>query len=144
MKFRSFGALAVLSSTLAAGPDYFTPEHRLNGIGADRGEITPAVLEARIARMVQSQTFAIMREPQATAGAERITSPKLARIFRNAAAASGIPVSLISAIAYLESWGDAQTPLRTRSGMQTYSPPKGGGRAYTCGWPRRHNRDYGL
>ncbi len=84
------------------------PEHRLSGIGADRGEITPAVLEARIARMVQSQTFVIMREPQAAAGAERITSPRLQRIFRNAATASGVPVSLISAIAYLESWGDAQ------------------------------------
>ncbi len=108
MRFRFLGALVVLSGTLAAGPDYFTPEHRLTGIGVDRDEITPAVLEARTARMVQSQTFAIMREPQAAAGAERITSPRLERIFRNAATASGVPVSLIAAIAYLESWGDAQ------------------------------------
>ncbi len=108
MRLRAFGTLAALSSTLLAGPDYFAPEHRLTGIGVDRKEITPATLETRIARMVQSQTFVIMREPQATAGAERITNPRLARIFRNAAASSGIPVSLISAIAYLESWGDAQ------------------------------------
>ena len=108
MRFRFLGTLAALGSTLAAGPDYFIPEHRLGGIGVDRDQITPAVLETRIARMVQSQTFPIMREPQATAGAERITSPKLSRIFRSASTASGVPVSLISAIAYLESWGDTQ------------------------------------
>jgi hypothetical protein len=108
VKLRSCGALVALSSTLLAGPDYFTPEHRLSGIGVDRGDITPAVLEARIDRMVQSQTFVIMREPQATAGAARITSPRLAQIFEASAKTSGIPVSLISAIAYLESWGDAQ------------------------------------
>ncbi|HUJ50001.1 MAG TPA: transglycosylase SLT domain-containing protein [Bryobacteraceae bacterium] len=108
MRFRALGTLAALTSTLLAGPDYFTPEHRLAGIGVDRQEITPAMLETRIARMVQSQTFVIMRERQATAGAERITSPRLTRIFRDAAASSGVPVSLISAISYLESWGDAQ------------------------------------
>lgn len=105
---RCIGVLAALSGTLLAGPDYFVPEHRLSGIGVDRAEITPAVLEARISRMVQSQTFAIMRDPQATAGAARITSPKLQRIFKSAAESSGVPLSLISAIAYLESWGDGQ------------------------------------
>ncbi|HLG95045.1 MAG TPA: transglycosylase SLT domain-containing protein [Bryobacteraceae bacterium] len=108
MTLRWIGTLAALSGTLLAGPGYFIPEHRLSGIGVDRAEITPAVLEARISRMVQSQTFVIMREPQATAGAERISSPRLQRIFRNAAESSGVPASLISAIAYLESWGDAQ------------------------------------
>ena len=120
MKFRFLGALAVFSSALAAGSDYFTPEHRLNGLGVDREEITPALLETRLARMVQSQTFVIMREPQATAGAERITSPRLERIFKSAASTSGVPVSLISAIAYLESWGDTQavSPAGPRGIMQ--------------------------
>ncbi len=70
--------------------------------------------------MIQSQTFTIMREPQAVAGAERITGARLAPIFRRAADASGWPVSLISAVAYLESWGDAQaaSPAGPRGIMQ--------------------------
>ena len=93
---------------LFARPEYFTPQHRLSGISVDRAEMTPAVLDERTQRMIQSQTFAIMREPQATAGAERITSARLARIFQSAAKSSGLPASLIAAIAYLESFGDAQ------------------------------------
>jgi hypothetical protein len=93
---------------LFARSEYFTPQHRLSGIGVDRADMTPAVLDERTQRMIQSQTFAIMREPQATAGAERITSARLARIFQSAAASSGLPASLIAAIAYLESFGDAQ------------------------------------
>lgn len=106
IRFATF--VALLSSPLLAGPDYFAPQHRLSGIGVDRAEITPAVLDERTTRMVQSQTFVIMREPQAIAGAERITSPKLSKIFRGAAQASGLPVPLIAAVAYLESWGVAQ------------------------------------
>ena len=103
-----------------ARPEYFTPEHRLSGIGVDRVDIGPAVLEERTERMIQSQTFAIMREPQATAGAERITSARLARIFQNAGASSGMPAALIAAIAYLESWGQAQaeSPAGPRGIMQ--------------------------
>ena len=57
--------------------------------------------------MVESQTFIIMREPKAVAGAKRVTSdPKLQAVFRAAAAASGFPQDLLEAIAYLESWGD--------------------------------------
>ena len=93
---------------LFARPEFFTPDHRLTGIGVDREGMSPAVLEERTQRMIQSQTFAIMREPQATAGAERITSARLARIFKNAAASSGLAASAIAAIAYLESWGEAQ------------------------------------
>jgi hypothetical protein len=101
-------AVFVFAGCFLEAADYFSPQHRLSAIGADRAELTPAVLEARTARMIQSQTFAIMREPQAVAGAERIAAPRLAGIFRAAAASSGLPVSLISAVAYLESEGDAQ------------------------------------
>jgi hypothetical protein len=92
---------------LFARPDYFTPQHRLSGVGVDRAEITPRVLDDRTDRMIESETFAILREPQAIAGAERITSARLTRIFERAATTSGLPASLISAVAYLESWGDA-------------------------------------
>jgi len=70
--------------------------------------------------MIQSQTFVIMREPQATAGAQRITGPRLTPIFRRAATSSGLPASLISAIAYLESWGDAraESPAGPKGIMQ--------------------------
>jgi transglycosylase-like protein with SLT domain len=95
-------------SLLLARSDYFTPQHQLLGIGVGRAEVTPAILDERTTHMVQSQTFVIMREPQATVGAERVTGPRLSRIFRDAAAASGLPASLIAAVAYLESWGDAQ------------------------------------
>jgi hypothetical protein len=99
----------VLSSNLLlARPEYFKPDHRLTGVAVDRADISPAILDARIERMIQSQTFAIMRDPQAAAGAERITSPRLARIFRAASESSGLPASTIAAIAYLESWGNAQ------------------------------------
>ncbi|HEV2690278.1 MAG TPA: transglycosylase SLT domain-containing protein, partial [Bryobacteraceae bacterium] len=101
-------ALLSLSSNLFARPEYFKPDHRLTGVAVDRADISPAVLDERIERMIQSQTFAIMRDPQATAGAERIASPRLAKIFRSAATSSGLPASTIAAIAYLESWGNAQ------------------------------------
>ncbi len=103
----AFAAIAFAGWLLPAA-DYFTPQHLLPAIGVGRAEITPDVVEARAARMIQSQTFVIMREPEAVAGAERITEPRLDRIFRAAAASSGMPASLISAVAYLESWGDAQ------------------------------------
>jgi hypothetical protein len=105
---------------LIGAVEYFTPRHQLSGIGAGRSDITPELLAARTDRMIQSQTFIIMREPEATAGAERITGPRLAPIFRQAADESGWPASLISAVAYLESWGDAQaaSPAGPRGIMQ--------------------------
>jgi hypothetical protein len=96
-----------IANPILARPEYFQPEHRLSGVGAGRLEITPATLDERTARMIQSQTFAIMRDPGTLAGAERITSPRLARIFERAEAISGIPAPVISAVAFLESFGDA-------------------------------------
>ena len=114
-------ALLFLSGTLLiAAAEYFTPQHQLLGIGAGRSAITPELLDARTNRMIQSQTFTIMRNPQAIAGAERITGARLAPIFRHAADQSGWPASLISAVAFLESWGDAQaeSPAGPRGLMQ--------------------------
>ncbi len=112
---------AFFSASFAVGaPEYFIPQHRLSGIGVDRAEITSTVLDERTTRMIRSQTFVIMREPQAAAGAERISNPRLQRIFRAAAAKSGLPASLIAAIAYLESWGEpqAQSPAGPKGIMQ--------------------------
>ena len=109
MLHRWVALLALVSgSLLVASLEYFTPQHQLSGIGAGRSEMTPELLAARTDRMIQSQTFTIMRESQAVAGAEKITGARLGPIFRRAADESGWPVSLISAVAYLESWGDAQ------------------------------------
>lgn len=86
----------------------------------DRENISEAVLTRRTDLMIESQTFSIMRDPQALAGAQRITSPGMQRIFERASQESGLPASLISAISYLESWGDAtaESPAGPRGIMQ--------------------------
>lgn len=104
----------------ASRPDYFTPTHRLTGIGVDRREISDEVLAERNKLMIESQTFSIMRDPEALNGAKRITSPKLQKLFHKAGETSGTPAPLVAAIAYLESWGvaDAESPAGPRGIMQ--------------------------
>ena len=119
--FAIFGAfLGAQWDDLFHRTSYFEPANRLSGIGVDRQHLTEMVLAARTEQMVRSQTFSIMREPQAVAGAQRITAPRLQTIFRQAAARSGLPANLIEAVAYLESWGDprAQSPAGPRGIMQ--------------------------
>jgi len=92
----------------AGSPEFFAPAHRISGIGVERDDLSQELLEARTDLMIQSQTFGIMREPQAVAGARRVTTDKaLGSLIRSAAARSGLPATLLEAIAYLESWGDA-------------------------------------
>src|SRR5579884_287803 len=100
--------------------DRFSPSHRLAGIGVDRREISAATLEERTSRMIESETFAIMREPEALAGAERITSPKLQKLFKSASESSGFPADVLAAMAYLESWGNprAESPAGPKGIMQ--------------------------
>lgn len=106
----------------SADPDsrYFAPTHRLAGVGIDRGEMSSLTLEMRTQRMIDSETFAIMREPEALAGAARVTSPKLQKLFRGAEAKSGFPASTVAAICYLESFGDpkAASPAGPKGIMQ--------------------------
>jgi hypothetical protein len=121
MKLAVVFLLSLLSMGQAASPDYFAPAHRVSGIGVDRDDLSTDLLGARTDLMIQSQTFGILREPLAIAGAKRVTSdPKLQSIFRSAARQSGWPVSLIEAIAYLESWGDAraESPAGPKGIMQ--------------------------
>lgn len=87
---------------------FFEPVHRLSGIGVDRKGISDAILQRRTELMIEAQTFGIMRDPHALEGAARITSPRLQQIFATAARQTGLPATLLAAIAYVESWGDAK------------------------------------
>jgi len=121
MKLALLFVLASAPLGQAANPEYFAPAHRLSGVGLARDDISQDLLDVRSELMVQSQTFSIMREAQALPGAKRITSnTKLQALFRAASEHSGIPASLIEAIAYLESWGDAkaESPSGPRGIMQ--------------------------
>jgi hypothetical protein len=77
-------------------------------------------LSQRIEDMIQSQTFGILRDPRAVSGAQRISSPKMQKIFRDAEHKSGVPASLLAAIAYVESFGDprAESPSGPRGIVQ--------------------------
>lgn len=114
--------LLVLAFTAQSGSsDYFVPSHRISGIGVGRDDLSSEVLARRTQRMIESQTFSILREQEAVAGARRITTDRrLQSIFHKAAEKSGLPSSLIEAIAYLESWGDAraESPAGPRGIMQ--------------------------
>jgi hypothetical protein len=103
--------LLVLASWGQAGsPEYFFPSHRISGVGADRDALSADVLQVRTDLMIQAQTFAIMREQEAIAGARRVTDPKLQAIIQSAASSSGFSAKMLEGIIYLESWGDAKTP----------------------------------
>jgi hypothetical protein len=103
------GTLVVAPRAGASSPEYFEPHHRVSGIGVDRDDLSKDLLEVRTGRMIESQTFSILRDPQSVPGAKRITSnAKLQSLFQAAGARSGLPPSLIEAISYLESWGDAR------------------------------------
>jgi len=118
MKFCYVFLLALLPLVHAGGPDGFAPTHRVSGIGVSRDDISDELLELRTERMIESQTFTIMRESEALPGAKRVVgSAKLQALFRSAAASSGLPASLIEAICYLESWGNAKA--------QSVSGPRG-------------------
>ena len=118
MRFPSIVVLALLPLVHAGAPNTFTPTHRLSGVGISRDDISEELLDIRTERMIESQTFSIMREAEALPGAKRVTgSAKLQALFRSAAASSGMPASLIEAICYLESWGDPQA--------QSVTGPKG-------------------
>jgi len=109
MKFAALFLLSLAPLGQAGSTGYFVPEHRVSGIGVARDDISSDLLEARTDLMIQSQTFIIMRDPLAVAGARRITTDRrLQSIFRAAALRSGLSSALLEAIAYLESWGDAK------------------------------------
>lgn len=98
----------------------FEPSNRLVGIGVGRKDLTDEQIAVRTNLMIESQTFSILRDPRSVAGAQRVTSPAMQRIFDDAGRRSGIRPSLIAAVAYLESWGDpnAQSPTGPKGVMQ--------------------------
>jgi hypothetical protein len=112
--------LAVLPLKSWSHDDYFTPKHRLSAIGASRPDLDATVLAARTTRMIEAETFTILRDPHALAGVRRITAPRMQLLFKQAAAQSGFPASTLAAIAYLESFGDplAESPAGPKGIMQ--------------------------
>ncbi len=104
----------------AGSPDYFSPSHRVSGVGVARDDISKDLLDVRTDLMIQSQTFSIMRDPLAVPGAKRITSPRLQTLIRSSAARAGFPPDVLEAISYLESWGDAraESPAGPKGIMQ--------------------------
>jgi hypothetical protein len=120
MRFALFFLLTLAPMGQAGAAGHFVPEHRVPGIGVARDDISSELIEARTDLMIQSQTFIIMREPQAVAGARRILSPRLQALFRSASGRSGMPAQVIEAVAYLESWGDAraESPAGPKGIMQ--------------------------
>jgi hypothetical protein len=121
MKFAALLFVILLPLGQAGSPEYFTPQHRVSGIGVARDDLSDDLLAMRTDLMIQSQTFGIMRDPQAVSGARRITSDaKLQSLFRTAAERNGLPVTTLEAISYLESWGDAKavSPAGPRGIMQ--------------------------
>ncbi|HYW46119.1 MAG TPA: transglycosylase SLT domain-containing protein [Bryobacteraceae bacterium] len=120
MKLASLFFLSLVPLGQAGSPDYFTPAHRVSGIGVERDDISGELLAVRTDLMIQSQTFGIMRESLAVPGAKRITSTKLQSLFRSASLHSGFPVETLEAIAYVESWGDskAESPTGPKGIMQ--------------------------
>ncbi len=124
MKFALPFLLVFLAASQPATNEFFAPAHRISGIGAARPDMSADLLEMRVKRMVESQTFGILRDSRAVEGARRVTSdPKLHAIFEAAAQRSGWPVTLLEAISYLESWGEsnAQSPSGPKGVMQISS-----------------------
>src|SRR5271165_5718368 len=124
MKFTVVLLLSLVTWGQAGSPGYFLPSHRIPGVGVERDDLSGDALAARTNLMIQSQTFAIMREPEALAGAKRITGSKLQSILRAAAQSSGFPLAVLEAIVYLESWGDPQaiSPAGCKGIMQIAEP----------------------
>jgi hypothetical protein len=121
MKTKLLIILALAPLGQAVAPDYFIPEHRLPGLGVERDDLSDTLVAVRTDLMIQSQTFSIMRDPQAVPGAKRITTDKkLQSMFHHAAERSGLPATMLEAVAYLESWGDpkAESPSGPRGIMQ--------------------------
>ena len=121
MKSSVLFLLGLALTAQSGSRDYFTPAHRISGIGIARDDISVDLLQSRTDLMIQTQTFSIMRDSQALAGARRITGDyRLQLMFRSAAERSGFPQETLEAIAYLESWGDAraESPAGPKGIMQ--------------------------
>jgi len=121
MKFAVLFLLSLACWGQAGSPGYFVPSHRVPGVGVERDDLSADALQRRTTLMIQSQTFGIMRQQEAAAGAKRITADSnLQALFHAAAESSGFPVTILEAIAYLESWGDpkAESPAGPKGIMQ--------------------------
>lgn len=116
--FRALFLFLAASTSTVGHSDYFAPAHRISGLGLSRSEMSNELVNERAKLMMDSQTFYFLRDQRAVVGAERIE--KLSKIFDDAARSSGLPSSLLKAIAFLESFGDplAQSPAGPKGIMQ--------------------------
>src|SRR5450759_3307638 len=73
----------------SADKPIFTPVHRLTGLGASRRDLDEEMLAKRTDLMIQSQQFGILRDPRSLAGAQRITSPRMQKLFQDAERKTG-------------------------------------------------------
>src|ERR1700722_9640083 len=91
MRFALLFVLSLVPLGRAGPSELFTPEHRVSGIGVERDDISSDLLDIRTDRMIQSQTFAIMRDPQALNGAKRMAgNAKLQGLFKNPRGQQGV------------------------------------------------------
>jgi hypothetical protein len=95
---------------------------RVQGIGKSRTELAalPQLLDRREREMIEAQTFAILRNPEALNGAAAVTRPRMTALFRRAGREAGFPWKKLRAIAWLESNGNpkAQSPTGPKGIMQ--------------------------
>ena len=91
MRFAVLLFLTLAPMGQAGASEHFVPQHRVSGIGVARDDVSSELIQASTDLMIESQTFIIMREPQAVAGARRILSPSLQALFRSASQRSGMP-----------------------------------------------------
>ena len=121
MKSPIFFLVCVTLAGQAPEPAFFVPSRQIAGIGLARQDLSEEALAARTSLMIETQTFGILRDARAVEGARRVTGdPKLRSIFHAAAASSGFPETTLEAVAYLESWGDAnaESPSGPKGIMQ--------------------------
>ena len=121
MRIAAFLVLSLAPLGQAGSPGYFVPAHTVSGIGVARDDISEELLQTRTDLMIQSQTFGILREPRpCRAPDESLPTPNSRPCFVPLPRAAACPASLIEAIAYLESWGDAraESPAGPRGIMQ--------------------------
>ena len=95
-----------LPEGLPLGQPYFQPSTLLPGIGLGRQSMTDEERDARATQLIKGQQFAILRDPQAIAGAQRIIGPELDAIFSKATEGVEFPAKILKGLTYIESWGN--------------------------------------
>ncbi len=98
--------LLVLFLALAfARPAAADPLKRIEGLGVDRSQLSPSLLQARLEAMRRTSEFSVLHFPDALGAPERIFAPEIWAIIEKEAAEFGIDPYLIAAVGMVESYG---------------------------------------